>query len=342
MDRDPHQAPLHRAALQRLVDRGGRVLIVGAPDTGKTTAAMALARLAAETGRPAAIVDGDVGQGALALPGTVGLLVAGTDGQPALAEARFVGDVSPLGAPAATVAALAGLARRAEELGVALTVIDTSGAVSGAAARDLKIAKLDALRPQSVLAMERAEELRWLVRTLPPDTPVERLPPWPGVRTRPVEYRRQRRQARFFRALEGAEEHLFPLEQVVATGTWFGSSPALPAAELAEMARVLRCRVLYGERRGAANLLTATRPPVAPPLGVRVTALDEIRGLLTGLLGPEGCLAGIGLLVGIDPQRASLRILTSCAGPGAIRRVAIGRLRLSPDGVELDRAGRRR
>src|SRR5437868_9368344 len=89
------------AALHRAAALTGTVALIGPPDSGKSTFALALANRLAEAGRPAAVIDADVGQSEIGPPGAIGMArVERPVG--ALSEVRvrglaFGGDISPFG-----------------------------------------------------------------------------------------------------------------------------------------------------------------------------------------------------------------------------------------------------
>jgi len=91
----------HRWTQIRAERLTGLVLIIGAPDTGKSTLARYLYTRAAASGRRMAYVDGDPGQSTLGPPTTITVTLACPDNAsfPPGGETRryFVGHVSPRG-----------------------------------------------------------------------------------------------------------------------------------------------------------------------------------------------------------------------------------------------------
>lgn len=145
--------------LERLPQRG-RIAILGATDTGKTSFAWWLAEELSASG-PVVLVDADVGQSRVGPPASVGWVHYGTD----RGEFEFVGDVTPASRPTATLAAVARMTVRAQRLVKPQWVIlDTTGYVDGLGALQLKSAKLQLLAPVTVVALGppgRLEHLRW-------------------------------------------------------------------------------------------------------------------------------------------------------------------------------------
>lgn len=146
---------LTRGAMLRAVlsPRVRSVMLVGAPDTGKTTLASELLDLLSMKERTA-VLDLDMGQSRVGPPSALGLGIVegGFKGwERVKAEAiYFTGSLSPAGARTLLDTALR-LCRK--------TVIDTTGLVSGGLGRSLKQYKAELLRPDLVVALERDGEL---------------------------------------------------------------------------------------------------------------------------------------------------------------------------------------
>lgn len=229
---------------EALVDQAARtkhtVLLVGGLDTGKSTLSRQLLETAVAAGRPAAYLDADVGQKSVGPPATISLkhvrtahdlesdVFAVEDGL------SFVGSTSPEGHLLQVVTGLAQLHRRALESGAEFVVVDSSGLVSGVYGQILKYHKVEMLRPDLVVGLQRGEELLPLLGVIQRffDTEVVPLGVHPGVVPSSVEQRaenRERSMDRYF----GAELHRFRVKPTVFM-------PALPPLfDLAQLHRLL-------------------------------------------------------------------------------------------------------
>ena len=187
----------------------GTVMVMGAPDTGKSTLAGYLyARLAAG-GRRAACLDGDPGQTTLGPPATMTLVMgAGTDyPPPGRRWRRFVGSVSPRGHMLPMLVGAAALVTVARNAGAHAIIYDTSGLVDpGQGGTALKLAKIDLLRPGTVIAIQREEELEPLLEPLRRFhwLRLHELRPSPAVEPRDPAVRRAHRADRFAAHFAGA------------------------------------------------------------------------------------------------------------------------------------------
>ncbi len=154
---------------ERLHGIPGVVMLIGAPDTGKTTLARLLLNDAVESGMTGAFVDGDVAASTVGPPTCVGLKWVKSEedfadlGQ--ADELRFVGSTEPQGVVLPHVVAAASLidvARRSAEF----IVLDTTGVVSGVVGQTLKYHLMELCQPSLVVALHRGEELEPIVGML--------------------------------------------------------------------------------------------------------------------------------------------------------------------------------
>jgi polynucleotide 5'-kinase involved in rRNA processing len=194
-------AKSHAEAVATLAAGPGRVFIVGAVDSGKTTFAQQLARAGLESGHVVAIVDADLGQSTVGPPGTVGLKVvreaAALDAEHFDALA-FVGAMSPRNHFLPLVTGTAKLVMRAIEIGARLIIVDTSGLIDGVAGQVLKLTKAELCRPHHVVALARGGELEPITGVLERFLSVDviALPVHPAMAMRSVDERALYREQR--------------------------------------------------------------------------------------------------------------------------------------------------
>lgn len=204
------------------------VVLVGGLDTGKTSLSRNVLTAAVEVGRPAALLDADVGQKTVGPPATVTLKMvrSAADLEPgslAVAdEMSFVGSTSAQGYLLPVVAGVARLHRRAKDEGADLVVVDTSGLVSGITGQVLKYHKVELLEPDLVVGLQRGEELLPLLGVIQRFFPTQVVPlgVHPDVVPTTVDRRADNRE-RAMRAYFSGELHRFRVKPTVFM-------PALP------------------------------------------------------------------------------------------------------------------
>ena len=160
---------VHEALIDDLVRRRGVVMIVGAPDTGKSTLARRLAAAAIAAGKTAAYVDADIDQATTGPPACVGLKLlndqADLDRLAHSDALRFVGSISAEEVVLELVVATASVVDVARDA-ADLVVVDTTGAISGVVGQTIKYHKIEACRPDVVVGLQRGAEIEPLVGML--------------------------------------------------------------------------------------------------------------------------------------------------------------------------------
>lgn len=213
-----------------------RIVVVGRPDTGKSTLALQLARWLAEQGRRCAFLDCDVGQADIGPPGFVSYGIVRKTGEgggvgskseepdvildPDYAIRRLgsylVGDVSPYGGGEGKLLAMVAGARAcldwAERDGADAVVVDTTGLAAFSEGVRLKCAKMDVLGPAIVVLFRSSEEnepvenaVGDVLRSL--GFTVLDFESSPGVRRRTPEERRTNRVRRWNLYLDRSSFH---------------------------------------------------------------------------------------------------------------------------------------
>jgi polynucleotide 5'-hydroxyl-kinase GRC3/NOL9 len=230
----------HEALVERAVRQKRTVLLVGGLDTGKSTLSRMLLRAGVDAGRPSAFVDADVGQKTVGPPATISLKAVRSVGDlepDALATAdalSFVGSTSPQGHLLPVVTGVVALAQRARDGGSDLVVVDSGGLVSGISGQILKYHKVETLRPDLVVGLQRGEELQPLLGVIQRffSTEVVSLGVHPDVMPTSVEQRAENREAAMRRYFS-AELHRWRVKPTVFM-------PALPPMfNLANLDRML-------------------------------------------------------------------------------------------------------
>lgn len=213
----PTQIRISREWLQLLeaLPGGGRVLVVGPSDSGKTTLCQWLVGKLRERA-PTAWVDADVGQSQVGPPACVGWRMAGAERE----SFYFVGDVTPATVPLAAAAATARAVHDAEAQGAGVAVIDTTGYLEGEGALALKSAKLELLAPLDLLAVGDSPPVRRLLAAWHRDQRlrVHRVPTAEGLRRKTPAERCEWRQRLFAASFAGCDLRRVGLRGLALSG----------------------------------------------------------------------------------------------------------------------------
>jgi len=182
----------------------GTLLVVGAPDVGKSIFSQYLFQRLQADSHDVAYLDGDPGQGSLGPPTTMTLAlgVRGNDTFPPRGEIwrSFVGAVSPTRHMLPLVVGASRLVRAAYDADIQVVIYDTTGLINSAQGGVyLKLAKIDLLRPSTLFAIQLNKELEDLLRPLRRSARVHvvEMRPSPAVQWRDPPTRRAYRAERF-------------------------------------------------------------------------------------------------------------------------------------------------
>ena len=217
---------IHAPLLEDLGRRRGVVMLLGAPDTGKTDFARRLLATGLAAGRTVAYVDADTDQTTCGPPTCTGMKLvrsqADLDDLSLADRLHFVGSVGKEGVMLQQVVATAALADAAR-LEADLTVVDTTSTVAGVIGQTLKYHTMELIRPDVVIGLQRGAELEPIIGMLRRffSADVETAPVHPDVLTASPDSRRAHRAKRLATAF--AE----PLQRWRVRETVF--APTLPA-----------------------------------------------------------------------------------------------------------------
>ena len=349
--------PAWEDAARLFLDRGGPVLVLGAPDTGKSSLSRYLVYKAFAGGLPSALVDLDLGQSHLGPPASLGLgfFPPRLPGDDSLfpESLYFIGHTSPVGAILEVAVGCGVLVRQAARQGIERVVLNTSGLVHGPGALRLKRAQVELLQPPLILALQRDRELEPMLQGLGGDETtgespgasgwtVVRLPISSRVTRKTPEDRRRYRDERFRRYFQEARRLVLPWRSLVWEGLPWGRGEALPSGELQRCGRILGVQVLHGEASGGRTVLLVAEPPPGPlhphpqePLHWLSWSGMHLR--LVGLLDGARRTLALGLILPApwDPEEMAFWTPLAPTGLSRVRFIKMGKMRISLTGKEL-------
>jgi polynucleotide 5'-hydroxyl-kinase GRC3/NOL9 len=214
--------------LKTLIKHKGTAILLGATDSGKSSLAEYLiGRLVAENIKTA-LVDSDIGQSSLGLPGTISMKIFCNQNDVdnfRFEKMSFIGSTNPaknihLMIEKTTI--MAGICRGLSEI----VLIDTTGLISGELGRALKIGKIRAIRPDHIIAVQRGDELEHIL-SLIKNIHIHRITASRMARVRSRGFRIRYRKKRFddYFDIAGLTEYLLNLNDV---GSFYNGKPFRP------------------------------------------------------------------------------------------------------------------
>jgi len=204
------------ALLEDLLKNPGAVLVMGTSDVGKSTLIKWLLKGLLQNGKKVCLVDADVGQTSLGLPGTISKKTFRKlkDMEKFTPEEMiFPGVLNPAKNFAGMIDGTKEMAEACANKEIPYTLIDTTGLVGGEVGKALKLAKVRAIKPRHVVAIEREEELHHILPHLK-GVRVHSLKASPLVKSRSPVQRAAYREQKFAGYFKGSKVIKVPLKGV--------------------------------------------------------------------------------------------------------------------------------
>ena len=160
--------PEWEGLLDELKKQKCTVLVIGATDSGKSTLVKHLIKRLVQEAIRVAVVDSDVGQSTLGLPGTISMKVFSSERDVEnfrFERMFFVGSTNPAQKISLMIEGskrMVDICRKKSEV----TFVDTTGLISGEIGRALKRGKIRAIKPEHVIAIQRRDELEHILKLI--------------------------------------------------------------------------------------------------------------------------------------------------------------------------------
>ncbi len=295
------------------------ILVIGDSAVGKSSFCRYLANALLARQAEVAFVDADIGQSNLGPPAavTLGYLTSPVDFSAVSPSGYyFVGSTGPIGRFLPLVIGTANLAREARGTFV---IVDTTGLVHGSG-RILKGYKIEAVRPDVIVAIERRNELA-PIRMSNQHVPIITVRPSNKAHGKNDYEKIEKRRQSYARHFADATLLEFPLASLIFQRTllFAGTSIDLEGA-------------VHAERSSEGVLIVGT--PVAPPPESTLLPGGFERNLLAGIADASGRCLGLAIIERIDFASSTIA-LTTAVERSRIRIVQFGDVYVTPEGGEL-------
>ena len=176
----------------------GTTMLIGETDSGKSTLAKYLVQRLISQHLPVCLIDADVGQSSLGLPGTICM-------KPFFNEydlqsffykkMSFVGTINPAKNILNIIATVKRMSDECRDI-ADISLIDTSGLVAGEIGERLKIGKVGALNPSHIIALQKQIELEHIL-SLIPGANIHRISLSKDIKATPLSSRLQYRKRKY-------------------------------------------------------------------------------------------------------------------------------------------------
>jgi polynucleotide 5'-hydroxyl-kinase GRC3/NOL9 len=190
--------PEWEVLVKNLLHHTGPTVLIGATNSGKSTLTQYLLRRFIENHTTIALVDTDIGQSSLGIPGTITMKVFKSPRDREIFHAEktfFVGSLNPAQKIPLMIAGTKTLVQKAQKKSDHI-LVDTTGLIHGETGVALKMGKIKSIKSNQIIALERDNELEQILSMIH-DITVYRLKASGSVRDRSREMRLRYRQKKF-------------------------------------------------------------------------------------------------------------------------------------------------
>ncbi|MFH1701977.1 MAG: Clp1/GlmU family protein [Nitrospirota bacterium] len=154
--------------LEKLKQQRGTAILIGATDSGKSTLTKYLVEKLIRENIKVSVVDADIGQSTLGLPGTISMRVFSNEKD--IENFRFermffVGSTNPAKRISMVIDGSKRMVDFCKEKSE-IIIVDTTGLISGEIGRALKIGKIRAIKPEHIIAVRRNDELEHILNLI--------------------------------------------------------------------------------------------------------------------------------------------------------------------------------
>ncbi|MEM2917311.1 MAG: Clp1/GlmU family protein [Candidatus Bathyarchaeia archaeon] len=316
------------------------VMVMGGVDCGKSSFCTFLANNALKRRLKVALIDADLGQSDVGPPSTVGCCYVKNfikDPFDIKAEdAHFVGLTSPSKVVNAVVESLKNFKEKMLQGGAEFVIVNTDGWVEGEEAIEYKVKLTQNVKPNFVVGIEQKNELTPLMMALK-ETRIYTVESPTAIRRRDKEKRKILRELNYKKYLKGAKVQTFPLSWVKFEGAPLGAGLTPSQERMRWINEFLQLSPLYCEETPNTLLIVLKRgqwlnfdslKKLEEKMGkeVKIALEGEENGLLVALQDSAGKFLGIGILLGIDFKRKTVKINTPVNQD--ISTVSLGQIKL--------------
>jgi len=334
---------------REVVERGGKVVILGPIESCKTSFATLLSNLAIEKGLKVTIIDADIGQCDLAPPSFIAmkfmdrkvLWLREVDGE----VMRFIGFLSPSQGIAMSklLSSILELVKIADEKGSQLTIVNTDGWFGDIVAIQYKLQLIKNLKPNNIVIMG-IESCNYLADVLTkfPSIKMYCIPIPKIVRKRDKEDRKYLRKVNYVQYFQKVKRRCFKLNEIALINSCLfngGQDPQLRN----ELQKELGIPIFMVSRYN-------DKIVIAIPDEIKIEKLSmdrnnlyivrpsDAKRILVAILNDLFEEVGIGVIDDVNFMEQKICILTEYEGE--IRGLDIGRIIIGEDWIDKGIASR--
>ena len=335
---------------ENIVNEGYKtVLVIGEPDSGKSSFTTFLANYAFSKGLKVVIIDADPGQNDIAYPGTIGLVFL----KKPISWLRelnpdkmfFIGSTSPMNNEDMVILGTYKLVNEASSQ-ADIIIINSDGWVEGNRAVRYKSRLIIALNPEALVIMEGSGAISFMEKCFNIFTKVFKVHSPSKMLPKEHELRRVRREISYVDLLLNSTIKVISMDDVRFLGTLLFTGNKVNS-KLSEKigSFILKCEkvsnyliLIVKSRDYLRKILEieTTLKKMYEVKGLKIIPLEDLKGLIVGLVNSKLEFLGVGVLSKIDFESRRIHLLTY-VNEKEIAGIVPGAILISKDGKEIRR-----
>ncbi len=323
--------------LLKKIENKATILVLGESDVGKTNLIIQLANLLYDRGKKIGIIDSDIGQSDIGIPACISY--GHLDSKKVFMDeispkkSYFVGAISPNDHLIDMIVGTKEMLNYAKEENCNQIFIDTTSLNTREIGRKLKRAKINYIKPDLIIAIQKENELIHLTKNYPNAVNIK---PYKNIGHKSEEARFLLRDRRWKKHFEVTKEHIIELDKIRLLNTVLGSGVPVRISGRKFITEMVGCKVVYAEEVAEGFFVVIDGNPTKNYYEIyKMHKIGFEVGLLIGLVDKDSQLIGVGIIKQIDFKKKIMEIISPIESIKNVSSILVGEIRLSPIGDEI-------
>ena len=328
------------------------IIVIGDADVGKSGFTLYTANILLKENKRVAIIDSDIGQSDIGPPCTIGLSIVSRQNPTywdlPLIDAYFVGDKSPAGHLLPMVIGTREMINRAMMMNADRILINTTGFIYGGVGFTLKRYKIEAVKPDLIVAIQRKDEAEHILRLFEDRFKIFRVNAPEAISRKTVRERIVYRNVSMTKYFVSSSESILSLNKVKIFNMISGKIIRNKKLAMRIISLINKSPetiiydkksiiIIFNEKlnKEKFNLLKKTLSSLYEK--PRIVYTTSYRGLLLGLYNKNNVFMGVGRLEEINFKKGILRITSTIKNTNEVAYIYFGYITLNKNFMENHR-----
>ena len=340
---------------QNILKQYPKVMVLGKTDTGKTSFIRAIGYYLIKRNKTIGIIDADIGQSTIGLPGTIGMqILEYQDLQRSFApeeEIFFVGAISPVKCIEKFIEGIDRLFQICQHKQAEIILIDTTGLVIGQLGKYLKCMLINKVQPSCLVALQFGSELEPILKEFEDSSLIDiyRFKPCSEIKSKSWRERKNRRQGKFQEYFKNLKLSDFNLFEIPLIGSCYNEKNILSEDKVLLFNQKYFLDVLSVEIQDNKAVLIVENPQgllksdlfseIKECLKVeRIVIIPQtwFDNILVSFKNKQGLSDGLGIVYNINFKQKKLRAyIRKDTKLNSIEQIELGQIKVKPGGIEL-------